>query len=244
MSTYKVPTTVPTTGGSYINIDDSNLATDIIFIIIIIVIIALVIWIIYLIVRQDTGNGGIIVIDGDLNSSCTSSANCNANLVCDNGLCKVPLGGRCSSLNDCASGATLCVDGICAGGLLRTTQTNTLGDVNQSAPCMNGLVNVGGVCKIRTGNPCSSDTECETGLCRNGRCVATNDQNGNESISINSSGFLVINGYVVHNGRSNGGTLVSFTRNGNVLVLRFSDGTTRRYRLEYVCDKPMIYLLN
>ena len=95
--------------------------------------------------------------------SCDKGRGCPDGLICDQSMCRVPIGGVCSNGNQCVSGAA-CVNGICIGKLL--------GGVNESAPCQRNLINDNGICKIPLNGICNNSGQCASGTnCSNGRCT-------------------------------------------------------------------------
>lgn len=96
---------------------------------------------------------------------------CQSGLVVDSSsgtaICRVPIGGTCSTSTDCITGGT-CTGGICvmsSGG----------GGIGGTPPCMSGLINDSGVCKVPVGGTCSSSSDCTStsGGCISGRCTAS-----------------------------------------------------------------------
>ena len=77
------------------------------FLIIIIIIIIVVIIIVIAVFRPFSPQ------NIPLNGKCDEATRCQSGLICDNGVCKVPIGGACSTDNDCVSRAAGCQAGIC-----------------------------------------------------------------------------------------------------------------------------------
>src|SRR3990167_606537 len=113
---------------------------------------------------------------------CTTTTICGSNLVCqptnanNTGICKQPLGGPCTILNDCntsgSSGANACqITGTETVGVC--TQIN-VGILNGACPCNDNLVcstfPTGNVCKLAPGQVCSLNSQCSVGICDNGLC--------------------------------------------------------------------------
>lgn len=111
---------------------------------------------------QNVGPGGI----------CTTTQQCAAGLNCIGGICVSPIGGTCSNLSDCISGATACFNGICVN--------TPLGGIGQSAPCQSNLTNQNGICKVPIGGTCSQLSDCVSSAisCLNNICVASSGQGG------------------------------------------------------------------
>jgi hypothetical protein len=99
---------------------------------------------------------------GGINDSCNNNSECLQGLVCQTNLCKVPLGELCSSNNDCVVNTT-CINGTC--------QKNTLNNpCTSDAQCSNGYTCSNNLCKIKIGNACFENLDCETNTC-SGVCV-------------------------------------------------------------------------
>jgi hypothetical protein len=89
---------------------------------------------------------------------------CEKGLVCDTGVCKVPLKGVCAMLDECESSSTICT-GICEKSRLPTLHMRTV--------CEGTLVaDSNGVCKISLGNVCQASDECADSTCIAGRCAS------------------------------------------------------------------------
>ena len=100
-----------------------------------------------------------------LGQSCTS-CQCGVGLICDRGTCKSPIGSSCSTLTDCVSSATSCMDGKCAD--------IKLSGVGGSPPCQSGLIVENGVCKVPNNGSCRRTSDCIQGsYCNNGKCVSS-----------------------------------------------------------------------
>ena len=132
----------------------------IIGIIIFIFIILLILWVIWITVRDGSNELDLVTTKGFLDRCETGE--CGAGLTCDNGTCKKQIGGTCKTKSDCVSSAKSCTDGICSNCV-----TGTLGS---PGPCMEGLIESDGICKIPEGSPCTLDFDCSTGIC-SGVCV-------------------------------------------------------------------------
>jgi hypothetical protein len=91
--------------------------TVFLFIIILAVIVALGFGIYEYLSRESGRIPNFLPIGNAINTDCTTSADCVIGLVCDTSsgsgsVCKVPIGGRCSSNNQCFLGN--CIFGACA----------------------------------------------------------------------------------------------------------------------------------
>ena len=51
-----------------------------------------------------------------LQQSCDATHICATGLICDSGICKVPINGPCTTVLDCISSATGCIGGVCVSG--------------------------------------------------------------------------------------------------------------------------------
>src|SRR3990167_6422913 len=140
---------------------------------------------------------------------CTTTTICGSNIVHapsnanNTGICKQPLGGACTILNDCntsgSSGANACqITGTETVGVC--TQIN-VGILNGACPCNDNLVcstfPTGNVCKLAPGQVCSLNSQCSVGICDNGlsdQCLADKGQSCvvNSNCVSNNCGLLPI----------------------------------------------------
>ena len=110
--------------------------------------------------------------DKKLGESCDDTCRCTSGLTCDKGTCKSKIGGTCSSVSDCVSGASSCQNGICVqtskGGLNSTCD-------NKTKLCGDGLTCQNNVCKANVGQTCMTVSDCVSGAtaCKNGTCINT-----------------------------------------------------------------------
>ena len=113
------------------------------------------------------GGTSNVFIDGD----CNSKDCCSDGLFCDDGKCKVPIGGHCDKLSQCVNGSTACFNGICTN--------KKLGDIGESPPCMEGLTNDRGTCKVPVDGECNKDRDCvNSAICLpDPECDSTSSEN-------------------------------------------------------------------
>ena len=105
---------------------------------------------------------GTIVKNVPLGGTCAID-NCIEGLVCENSICKQPIGGQCDHITDCTSSATACQNSICVN--------TPLSGIGGTPPCQAGLINDNGICKVRIGGTCTVDSDCSTGNdCHKGKC--------------------------------------------------------------------------
>ena len=90
-----------------------------------------------------------------LYGECAADYDCMRGLSCSNGICKVSVGGECSSLAECGDDSTHCFRGICIN--------TSPGKLDEKCPCDNGLAcdPRSLTCKATTG--CASDSDCVYG---------------------------------------------------------------------------------
>ena len=123
--------------------------------------------------------------------ACTTSADCNAGLTCDNGVCSPPKG--CLTNADCASGFTCdaaagrCLKTVGTAGCTSTADCTGESYCNVAlGKCVSGCEadaqctapkicdGVKNVCVAPTAQSCSVDSDCATGyVCNGSKCVAT-----------------------------------------------------------------------
>lgn len=89
-----------------------------------------------------------------LGSTCTGkgAGNCDAGLVCQNGICKASTNGSCASSDVCATGL------VCQGGLCKVKP----GGSCQTGQCAAGSSCLKGKCEA-TGGVCTQTTKCPSG---------------------------------------------------------------------------------
>lgn len=119
--------------------------------------------------------------DLELGKSCSAGPNeCRPGLFCDRGLCREPIGGECNDISDCVSTATACFNKMC---------TNVkLSDIGGKPPCLQGLINDHGICRLIVGGICRKDNECVRGsYCSHDRCKKYSDFPDSSSSSNSSS---------------------------------------------------------
>ena len=82
---------------------------------------------------------------GGVGYPCRGHGECRSGLLCDNGTCKVPVGGMCNSLAECSGSAKECRKDRTgrSGGVCSDRATGTVGD---ECPCVDGLVCERGIC--------------------------------------------------------------------------------------------------
>lgn len=100
-------------------------------------------------------------------TACNDDCPCGDGLICENMICKVPIGGNCSTLTECVSDACFCSPikensstKVCA---------STLGSSGDPCPCEKGFTCLQDtddngkkihVCKRNTGEPCDVNEDC------------------------------------------------------------------------------------
>ncbi|MBK9261025.1 MAG: hypothetical protein IPM54_14610 [Polyangiaceae bacterium] len=126
---------------------------------------------------SDCMNGQGCMVNGD----CTSGY-CDAMLTCAAPSCTdmiengtetdVDCGGTCP--NDCMDGQGCMVDGDCTSGYCNALMTCAV------ATCSDGIqngtetgVDCGGTCPKCNGDACTNNSECSSGMCYEGACVAS-----------------------------------------------------------------------
>ena len=152
----------------------TNWGVIILFIILFILIIVIIIFAIW---NFNTVNKNI-----NLGGTCSMNGggNCIDGLVCDNLICKRPIGGTCDHIADCISTATACQNSICVN--------TPLSGIGGTPPCQAGLINDNGICKLRLGGICSKDSDCSTGnICSNGKCKKDKHRGSSRSSDSDSS---------------------------------------------------------
>lgn len=93
---------------------------------------------------------------------CSIDAECELGMVCET-FCKKKLGEKCTSIYECTSAANVC-SGTCQWAA-------AIGGLGESCPCNEGLICADDIstfqksCKKISGYPCSSNSECATGVC-------------------------------------------------------------------------------
>jgi hypothetical protein len=144
--------------------------------------------------NADTCNGAGLCLDGGsltcdpyvctmsaCKLSCASDGDCLAGNYCSAQAClaKKSNGQACSATNECTSG--FCIDGVCCDGACTATckacnlagllgTCSNLG-INQEDPvatttCTGALACTGmGLCKLKTGQPCTNNMDCISGSC-------------------------------------------------------------------------------
>lgn len=140
--------------------DGSDYAIFIIYIILVILFIILIIWAVLSLTPRTTEG------TGKLNDTCSSNSTCMRGLICSNSQCKVPIGGRCNTYNDCTSSATDCFNNICVN--------TVLSGIGGNPPCQSGLVNDHGICRVPIDGQCTLDSDCVIGSsnCTDGICIS------------------------------------------------------------------------
>jgi hypothetical protein len=90
------------------------------------------------ILTQDEGSG--------LGKACTITSECASGFICDNGSCKIPIGGSCiETPNACVTGSS-CVNGVCISNIIppkpipskcnkKNKQSSPCSPKKQSSPC-------------------------------------------------------------------------------------------------------------
>lgn len=132
--------------------------------IILIIIILVIIWFCW-----DTSH-----VEKKLHCDCKCNNDCLPGHICDNGKCKIPIGGYCSNLSDCVGNATACYDGICTNSIL--------GNIGDKPPCQPNLINNYGKCKVPIGGICSKRSDCvdSAGSCIEGICTISKRRLGDK----------------------------------------------------------------
>jgi hypothetical protein len=117
------------------------------------------------------------VVTSGLNEPCCANQGryCQEGYRCDNGFCKVPLGGTCQTLNDCVGEAKDCryptdnqlpnQRGICVA--------EPQGKLGQHCPCAEGFICDRGVCKVPLNGVCQQLSDCADPAthCFENRCL-------------------------------------------------------------------------
>lgn len=142
-----------------------------IFIVIGILVLTFLIIIIYTIVAAKSELGTQITNNvGSIGAEC-STGKCNPNLHCDSitVTCKYKLDELCNSASECTY--PLFCSGRCVFG--------NVGALDQFCPCDDGNVCVAGsggynICKAGTHTGCDTASDCASGFCINGECLAGN----------------------------------------------------------------------
>ena len=97
-----------------------------------------------------------------LGGQCTLD-DCVEGLVCDNSICKSPIGGHCDHISDCVSLTTACFNSMCVN--------TPLSDIGGAPPCKPGLINDHGICKVKIDGTCDKDSDCIGGTeCKHKQC--------------------------------------------------------------------------
>jgi hypothetical protein len=144
------------------------------------------------------GGGGNGTGNGDINGR----PPCGSNLIDDNGVCKVPIGGICSKNNDCTNNSGGCVDGICSdfSGGINSTCNNT-SNCAQGYTCEKGKCKIGIDSSIPCGNDkmCVNDGKCVDNICTIDDCDSSSNsssscESNSSSDSCNSCGSNSCNG--------------------------------------------------
>ncbi|HVV84034.1 MAG TPA: hypothetical protein VHE35_13255 [Kofleriaceae bacterium] len=110
--------------------------------------------------------------DGGLGFDCTTTADCDGELVCADGTCavegSVAVGGHCSANRDCVTGLYCTAAGVCeaAGGGNADAACATGGDCMSGFTCV--LDGLAGTCQAAgqadLGEACTATTDCLAGL--------------------------------------------------------------------------------
>ncbi len=91
---------------------------------------------------------------GGIGNNCTTDADCESSLACQNMVCKSKLGETCETVSDCVMEANVCLNNMCA---------EKEGGLNDPCPCAEGLECHNDICKVPVGNACNIDNDCPLG---------------------------------------------------------------------------------
>lgn len=159
---------------------EAIIAITILVIIVILIVAGSLFWYYAIRVPSQTITGGTVP------GSCTTQSDCQANFVCQNGVCRGGVGASCSlggclsnleckdglckkKVGDTCSSVDECSSGICDGGICKSALGEPCTDTGQ---CQTGTC-VSGLCRAGLQTPCQTNSQCETDVCFGGVCLAT-----------------------------------------------------------------------